>query len=128
VLACLMSWRCSCIILFRLENFHELLSMSSCTVCPCFCISASFSQLASSTGWFFHWTRYSKYCFRLVFLLNHLSSIRSICGFSAIGICFCHWTSGCSSPPALASSSLYGYKSETLNVGDIMISSDNSIS
>jgi hypothetical protein len=46
-----------------LENFHGLLSMSSCMVCPCFCISASVSQLASSTGWFFHLTRYSKYCF-----------------------------------------------------------------
>jgi hypothetical protein len=42
-----------------LENFHGLLSMSSCTVCPCFKISSSFSQLASSTGWFFHLTRYS---------------------------------------------------------------------
>jgi hypothetical protein len=41
----------------RLERFHGLLSMSSCTVCPCFCIVASFSQLASSTGWFFHFTR-----------------------------------------------------------------------
>jgi hypothetical protein len=34
----------------RLENFHGLLSMSSCTVCPCFCITASVSQLTSSTG------------------------------------------------------------------------------
>jgi hypothetical protein len=68
-----------------LENFHGLLSMSSCTVCPCFCISASFSQLASSTGWFFHLTRYSKYCFRLVLLLTLLSSMHSICGLS------CNW-------------------------------------
>jgi hypothetical protein len=34
----------------RLKRFHGLLSMSSCTVCPCFCITASVSQLASSTG------------------------------------------------------------------------------
>jgi hypothetical protein len=74
-----------------LENFHGLLSMSSRTVCPCLWISASFSQLASSTGWPFHLTKYSKYCFRLVFLLTLLSSMRSICGFSATGICFVHW-------------------------------------
>jgi hypothetical protein len=41
-----------------LENFHGLLSMSSHTVCPCFWISASFSQLASSTGCPFHLTKY----------------------------------------------------------------------
>jgi hypothetical protein len=34
----------------RLKRFHGLLSMSSYTVCPCFCITASVSQLASSTG------------------------------------------------------------------------------
>ena len=34
----------------RLEKFHGLLSMSSCMVCPCFCITAFVSQLASSTG------------------------------------------------------------------------------
>ena len=82
----------------RLKRFHGLLSMSSCTVCPCFCITAFLSQLASSTGWFFHFTRYSKYCFCLVFLLTLLSSICSICGFSAIGICFCYWISSYSSP------------------------------
>jgi hypothetical protein len=41
------------------QRFHGLLSMRSCTVCPCFKITASVSQLASSTGWFFHFTRYS---------------------------------------------------------------------
>jgi hypothetical protein len=46
-----------------LENFHGLLSMSSRMVCPCFWISASFSQLASSTGCPFHLTKYSKYSF-----------------------------------------------------------------
>jgi hypothetical protein len=98
-----------------LENFHGLLSMSSCTVCPCFCISASFSQLASSTGWPFHLTRYSKYSFRLVFLLTLLSSMHSIYGFSATGICIVHWITGCSFP-ILVSSALYGYKSEILNI------------
>jgi hypothetical protein len=73
-----------------LENFHGLLSMSSHMVCPCFWISASFSQLASSTGCPFHLTRYSKYSFLLVLLLTLLSSILSICGFSAIGICLAH--------------------------------------
>jgi hypothetical protein len=86
-----------------LENFHGLLSMSSCMVCPCFWISASFSQLASSTGWFFHLTRYSKYCFRLVFLLTLLSSMHSICGLSATGICFVHWITGCSFPVPVSS-------------------------
>jgi hypothetical protein len=60
------------------QRFHGLLSMSSCTVCPCFCMFVSGSQLASSTGWFFHFTRYSKYCFRLVFLITRWSSIHSI--------------------------------------------------
>jgi hypothetical protein len=41
------------------QSFHGLLSMRFCTVCPCFKITASVSQLASSTGWFFHFTRYS---------------------------------------------------------------------
>jgi hypothetical protein len=62
----------------RLKRFHGLLSMSSCTVCPCFWITASVSQLASSTGWFFHFTRYSKYCFLLVFFPTLLSSMHSI--------------------------------------------------
>jgi hypothetical protein len=110
-----------------LENFHGLLSMSSCMVCPCFCISASVSQLASSTGWFFHLTRYSKYYFRLVLLLTLLSSMHSICGFSATGICFVHWITGCSIPVSV-SSALYGYKYETLNIGEILIPSGNSIS
>jgi hypothetical protein len=43
----------------RLENFHGLLSMSSYTVCPFFYISYFLSQLASSTRWPFHLTRYS---------------------------------------------------------------------
>jgi hypothetical protein len=60
------------------QRFHGLLSMRSCMVCPCFCMTSSGSQLASSTGWFFHLTRYSKYCFRLVFLPTRLSSIYSI--------------------------------------------------
>ena len=110
-----------------LENFHGLLSMISCMVFPCFCISASFSQLASSSGWFFHLTRYSKYSFCLVFLLTLLSSIHSICGFSATGICFHHWITSYSSP-VFASSALYGYKSEILNIGEISIPSGNSIS
>jgi hypothetical protein len=110
-----------------LENFHGLLSMSSCTVCPCFCIPASVSQLASSTGWFFHLTRYSKYCFRLVFLPTLLSSMHSICGFSATGICFIHWITGFSVPVS-ASPALYGYRSEMLNIRDIPMPSDNSIS
>jgi hypothetical protein len=112
----------------RLENFHGLLSMSSYTICPCFCISSSFSQLTSSIGWFFHLNRYSKYCFRLVFLPARLSSIRSICGFSTTGNCFIHWINGCLSFPYSASPSLYGYKSETLNIRDIPMPSGNSIS
>jgi hypothetical protein len=62
----------------RLKRIHGLLSMSSCMVCPCFCMTASVSQLASSTGWFFHFTRYSKYYFLLVFLPILLSSMHSI--------------------------------------------------
>jgi hypothetical protein len=62
----------------RLKRFHGLLLMRSCTVCPCFKITVSVSQLASSTGWFFHFTRYSKYCFLLVFLPTLLSSMHSI--------------------------------------------------
>jgi hypothetical protein len=110
-----------------LETFHGLLSMISHMVCPCLWISTSFSQLASSTGWFFHLTRYSKYCFRLVLLLTLLSSICSICGFSIISICFVHWITGCSIPVS-SSSDLYGYKSEILNIGEIPIPSGNSIS
>jgi hypothetical protein len=110
-----------------LEIFHGLLSMSSCTVCSCFCISASVSQLAYSTGWFFHLTRYSKYSFLLVLLLTLLSSMRSICGFSATGNYFFHWITGCSSPVS-AYLSLYGYKYEILNIGEILIPSGNSIS
>jgi hypothetical protein len=110
-----------------LENFHGMLSMSSCTVCPCLCISASVSQLASSTGWFFHLTRYSKYCFCLVLLLTFLSSMHSICGLSATGIYFVHWITGCSYP-VFSSPDLYGYKSEMLNIGEILIPSGNSIS
>jgi hypothetical protein len=87
-LAC--CWRCSCIILPCLKKFHGLLSMSSRTVCPCFWISASFFQLASSIGCPFHLTKYSKYSFRLVLLLTLLSSMLSICGFSATGICLAH--------------------------------------
>jgi hypothetical protein len=109
------------------ENFHGLLSMSSCMVCPCFWISASVSQLASSTGWFFHLTRYSKYFFRLVLLLTLLSSMYSIYDFSATGICFVHWIIGCLSLVS-ASLTLYGYKSNILNIGEIMIPSGNSIS
>jgi hypothetical protein len=62
-----MCWRCPAVFLSpragsldevwmllhhtpRLKRFHGLLSMSSCTVCPCFCMTASVSQLASSTG------------------------------------------------------------------------------
>jgi hypothetical protein len=73
-----------------LENFHGLLSMSLHIVCPCFWISTSFSQLSSSTGWPFHLTKYSKYFFLLVLLPTLLSSMRSIYGFSATGICFVH--------------------------------------
>ena len=80
-----------------LENFHELLFMSSCTVCPCLWISTSSSQLASSIGCPFHLTKYSKYYFLLVFLLTLLSTMLSISIFSATGICFVHWTSLCSS-------------------------------
>jgi hypothetical protein len=109
-----------------LENFHGLLSMSSLMVCPCLCISASLSQLASSTGWFFHLTRYSKYCFCLVLLLTLLFSMCSIYGLSTTGICFHHWiTSG--SFPVPVSSGLYGYKSEILNIREILIPSGNSI-
>jgi hypothetical protein len=110
-----------------LENFHGLLSMSSCTVCSCFCISTLVSLLASSTGWFFHLTRYSKYFFRLVLLLTLFYSMHSICGLSATGICFRHWITGCSSsvPVSLV---LYGYKSEILNIKEISIPSGNSIS
>jgi hypothetical protein len=108
-----------------LEKFHGLLSMSSCTMCPCFWISTSFSQLASSTGWFFHLTKYSKYYFRLVFLLTLLSSMCSICGLSATSICFVHWITGCSFSTSPA---LYGYKSEILNIREIPIPSGNSIS
>jgi hypothetical protein len=111
----------------RLENFHGIMSMSSCMVCPCFCIIASLSQLASSTGWFFHLNRYSKYCFRLVFFPTHLSSMHSICGFSTTGNCFIHWITG-SSVPVFASPALYGYKSATLNIRDILMPSDNSSS
>jgi hypothetical protein len=111
----------------RLERFHGLLLMSSWTVCPCFKIVASVSQLASSTGWFFHFTRYSKYCFLLVFLPILLSSMHSISGFCATGNCFCHWTTG-SSVPVSASSVLYGYKSDMLKIGDIPMPSGNSSS
>jgi hypothetical protein len=110
-----------------LENFHGLLSMSSCMVCPCLCISASVSQLAYSTGWFFHLTRYSKYCFFLVLLLTLLSSMHSICGLSTTGIFFVHWIPSYSSLFSI-SPSLYGYKSEILNIGEILIPSGNSIS
>jgi hypothetical protein len=110
-----------------LENFHGLLSMSSRTICPCFWISALVSQLASSTGWPLHLTKYSKYCFHLVFLLTLLSSMCSICGLSANGICFVHWITGCSFPVP-ASSNLYGYKSKILNIEEISIPSGNSIS
>jgi hypothetical protein len=110
-----------------LEKVHGLLSMSSCTVCPCFCMSALLSQLASSTGWFFHLTRYSKYCFHLVLLLTLLSRMHSICSFSATGIYFVHWITSCSSPVSV-SPALYGYKSKILNIGEILIPSGNSIS
>jgi hypothetical protein len=100
-----------------LENFHGLLSMSSCTVCPCFFITASVSQLASSTGWFFHLTKYSKYCFRLVFLPTRLSSMHSICGFSATGNCFIHWITGSSSSSLCFSSGLFSARNES---GDII--------
>jgi hypothetical protein len=50
------------------EKFHELLFMSSCTICPCFWMSPSLSQLASSIGCPFHFTRYSKCVFLWVFL------------------------------------------------------------
>jgi hypothetical protein len=103
-----------------LETFHGLLSMSSCMVYPFFCISDSFSQLASSTGWPFHLTRYLKYYFRLVLFLTLLSSMHSICEFSVIGNFFCHWITGCSSPVPI-SSTLYGYKSEILNIREIPI-------
>ena len=73
-----------------LENFHELLFMSSCTICPCLRISASFSQLTSSTRCPFHLTKYSKYSFLLVILLILLSIMLSIYGFSATDICFVH--------------------------------------
>ena len=76
-----------------LENFHGLLSMSSRMVCPCFWISTSFSQLASSTRCPFNLTKFSKYSFRLVLLLTLLSSMLSICGFSATSIFLVHWTS-----------------------------------
>jgi hypothetical protein len=99
--------------------------MSSCTVCPCFKISASVSQLASSTGWSFHFTKYSKYCFLLVFLPTLLSSMRSIWGFCATGNCFCHWITG-SSVPGPVSSVLYGYKSDMLKIGDIPMFPGNS--
>ena len=108
----------------RLENFHGLLSMSSYMVCPCLCIIASFSQLAPSTGWFFHFTRYSKYFFRLVFFPTRLSSMYSICGFAVTGSCFYHWTTS-SSVLVSASPALYGYKSSTLNIRDILMPSGN---
>jgi hypothetical protein len=110
-----------------LENFHGLLSMSLHMVCPCLWIPASFSLLEYSIGWSFHLTKYSKYFFRLVFLLTLLSSMRSICGFSANDIYFVHWTSGCLFP-ILVSSYLYGYKSKILNIREILITSGNSIS
>jgi hypothetical protein len=110
-----------------LENFHGLLSMSSHTVCPCLWISTSFSQLASSTGWPFHLTKYSKYRFHLVFLLTPFSSMRSICGFSTTGICLVHWTSSCLFHVPV-SSALYGYKSEILNIREIPTPLANSIS
>jgi hypothetical protein len=88
-----------------LKRFHGLLPMSSCTVCPCFRVIASSSQLASSNGWFFHFTRYSKYCFLLVFLPDLLSSMHSISSFCATGNCFYHWITG-SSVPVPASSVL----------------------
>jgi hypothetical protein len=90
-----------------LENFHGLLSMSSYMVFPCLFISVSVSQLASSTGWSFHLTKYSKYSFRLVFLPTLLSSMHSIYGLSATDICFIHWITGFSFS-TLASSALYG--------------------
>jgi hypothetical protein len=110
-----------------LENFHGLLSMSSRMVCPCLCISASFSQLASSTRWFFHLTRYSKYCFRLVFLLTLLSSMCSICGFLPMAFAFS--TGSLAAHLLSLLPQLYmGTKSEMLNIGEISIPSGNSIS
>jgi hypothetical protein len=109
-----------------LGKFHGLLSMSSCMVYPCFWIFPSVSQLASSTGWFFHLIRYSKYFLHLVLLLTLLSSMHSICGFSTTGILFHHWITSFSFPVS-ASSALYGYKSEILNIEEIPIPSGNSI-
>jgi hypothetical protein len=110
-----------------LEKFHGLLSMSSCTVCPCFCISASVSQLASSTGWFFHLTRYSKYCFRLVLLLTSLIQyalhLWLICNWHLL-----HPLDYWLLISSLCFFSLYGYKSEILNIREIPIPSGNSIS
>jgi hypothetical protein len=127
-----MCWHCPAVLLYpragsldevwmllhhtpRLKRIQGLLSMSSCIMCPCFWITASVSQLASSTGWFFHFTRYSKYCFLLVLFPSRFSSMHSICGFCATGNCFCHWITG-SSVPVSASLAPYGYKSETLKI------------
>jgi hypothetical protein len=71
-------------------KIHELLFMSSYTVCPCPWIFASLSQLASSIGCPFHLTKYSKYVFLRVFFLILWSIIFSICGFLATGICLTH--------------------------------------
>jgi hypothetical protein len=73
-----------------LENFHGLLSMRSCIVCPCFYISSSFSQLASSTGCPFHLTNYSKYSLVMVLLLTLLSNMLSVYGLSATSIFLVH--------------------------------------
>jgi hypothetical protein len=52
------------------KQIHELLFMSSCTICPCFWISASLSQLESSIRCPFHFIKYSKYFFLKVLLLT----------------------------------------------------------
>jgi hypothetical protein len=111
----------------RLENIHGILSMISCMVHPCFCISASVYQLASLTGWLFHLIRYLKYSFLLVLLPTLLSSMHSICALSATSICSIQWITGYSTLVS-TSPSLYGYKYAILNIRDILIPSSNSIS
>jgi hypothetical protein len=87
VLARLMCWRCSCIILLGLKiswaPVHELLHGLSMLLYHCFTLPAGI----------FHWVilpldQILKIFFRLVFLPTRLSSMHSIYGFSATGNCF----------------------------------------
>ena len=94
---------------------------------PCSRSSCSIIQVESSIGCPFHLTKYLRYYMFMVFLVTLLSSTLSIFNVPTTGNYYFH-VSICSSTPSNTSiaSHLYGYKSATLNMGEIPMSVDNS--